>query len=49
MRKIGLIIAAFAALLIVAAPVTSAYAQAKKEKTLWEGWVEEMKSIMKKK
>jgi hypothetical protein len=49
MRKFGLIIAALAALVIAAAPVSSAFAQAKKDKTLWQGWVEEVQKAMKKK
>jgi ABC-type glycerol-3-phosphate transport system substrate-binding protein len=49
MRKIALLIAAFAALAIAAAPLSSAFAQAKKEKKLWEGWVEEMQKAAKKK
>lgn len=49
MRKIGLVIAALAALVIAAAPLSSAFAQAKKDKKLWEGWVEEMQKAAKKK
>lgn len=49
MRKIGLVFTAIAALMIAAAPVSSAYAQAKKEKKLSEGWVEELKKAMKQK
>lgn len=49
MRKFGLIIVALAAVVIAMAPVSSAFAQAKKEKTLWQGWVEEMQKASKRK
>jgi ABC-type glycerol-3-phosphate transport system substrate-binding protein len=49
MRKFGLVIAALAAVVIAAAPLSSAFAQAKKEKKLWDGWVEEMQKAAKRK
>lgn len=47
MRKIAFVFAAFAVALIVSAPVSSAFAAPKKEKTLYQGWVEEMKKAAK--
>ncbi len=48
MRKMGFVFAAIGALVIALAPVSSAFAQAKKEpKKLSQGWVEELKKAAK--